>query len=100
MASRNNRPRSSNYKTRQHFNDNRSTCLKNCSACKAHIPRCANKKRYGGYMKIYAILTVLFLALFTANAQTTQYTYQGRLNDGSLGANGSYDFQFELYDAA
>ena len=28
------------------------------------------------------------------------FTYQGRLNDGGAAANGSYDFQFTLYDAA
>ena len=51
-------------------------------------------------MRIHTIFTILFLAVFTANAQTTEYTFQGRLSDGSLAANGSYDFQFELYDAA
>lgn len=29
----------------------------------------------------------------------TAFTYQGRLNDGNLPANGLYDFQFGLYDA-
>ena len=28
------------------------------------------------------------------------FTYQGRLNDGSSPANGAYDFQFKLFDAA
>lgn len=30
----------------------------------------------------------------------TGFTYQGRLNDGGSPANGAYDFQFLLYDAA
>ncbi|MGH9944834.1 MAG: hypothetical protein ACRD9R_20995 [Pyrinomonadaceae bacterium] len=35
-----------------------------------------------------------------ALAQTTTFTYQGRLTDASLVANGSYDFEFRLFDAA
>jgi hypothetical protein len=30
----------------------------------------------------------------------TAFTYQGRLTDGGSPANGAYDFEFELYDAA
>jgi hypothetical protein len=30
----------------------------------------------------------------------TGFTYQGRLTDGGSPANGAYDFEFELYDAA
>ena len=37
------------------------------------------------------------LSLF---AQGTAFTYQGRLNDGASVANGSYDLQFAIYDAA
>src|SRR5207248_8694174 len=36
----------------------------------------------------------------TALAQTTVFTYQGRLNDGGTAANGVLDMQFKLYDAA
>ncbi len=32
--------------------------------------------------------------------QTTAFTYQGSLNDGGNPANGSYDFQFVLYDSS
>lgn len=38
-----------------------------------------------------------------ASAQTPQgtgFTYQGRLSDGALPANGAYDFKLTLYDAA
>jgi len=34
------------------------------------------------------------------NAQTTTFTYQGRLADGGAPANGTYDLEFKLYDAA
>ncbi|MCK4451743.1 MAG: hypothetical protein KAX26_14250, partial [Anaerolineae bacterium] len=34
------------------------------------------------------------------DAVGTVFTYQGRLTDGGSPANGEYDFQFELYDAA
>jgi len=31
---------------------------------------------------------------------STAFTYQGRLTDNGLPANGTYDFQFRLFDAA
>jgi hypothetical protein len=34
----------------------------------------------------------------TAFAQTTSFTYQGKLNDGATAANGTYQFQFKLFD--
>ncbi len=43
-------------------------------------------------------LLVLWCAA-VALAQTTQFTYQGSLNDGSSPANGAYDLQFRLFDA-
>lgn len=33
-----------------------------------------------------------------AEAQTTSFTYQGRLTEGGLAANGMYDFQFAVFD--
>ena len=37
----------------------------------------------------------------TASAPlSTSFTYQGRLTDGGSPANGTYDFEFKLYDAA
>lgn len=44
-------------------------------------------------------LLLLLSGLLTAQAQTTQFTYQGRLTDSSLPANGTYDFQFALFNA-
>jgi hypothetical protein len=49
-------------------------------------------------------LTIIFLFVLTVGAvrglsQSGDFTYQGRLLDSSLAANGNYDFQFSLYDA-
>lgn len=49
-----------------------------------------------------AILTALFLLLVNigvAQAQSTAFTYQGKLTNGVGPATGSYDFQFKLFDA-
>lgn len=46
-----------------------------------------------------ALLVALLLAGVTSYAQTTAFTYQGKLTDSNLPANGSYDFQFKLFDA-
>src|SRR5690348_13219453 len=35
-----------------------------------------------------------------ARAQTTSFTYQGRLTDGDNPASGNYDLQFALFDAS
>src|SRR2546427_10374513 len=46
-------------------------------------------------------LTVLALLAATppATAQSTAFTYQGRLSSGANPANGSYDLRFAVYDA-
>ena len=56
--------------------------------------------KYKSYL-IFSIVTIfLFIAgAIAVSAQTTDFTYQGRLLDSSLAANGNYDFQFKLYDA-
>src|SRR5438552_3862468 len=46
-----------------------------------------------------ALLAILISA-FAINAQTTQFTYQGKLADGGAPANGQYDFQLKLFDTA
>jgi hypothetical protein len=57
-------------------------------------------------MKTKAALDLLTLALAfllsasSAPAQTTAFTYQGRLTDGGSPANGNYDLQFTLWDSA
>jgi hypothetical protein len=52
--------------------------------------------------KLHSLLIGLALAasLHQAAAQGTAFTYQGRLNDGTNPANGQYDFQFQVFDAA
>ena len=43
------------------------------------------------------ILLVIVLAVNAAIAQTTEFTYQGRLVDGASPADASYDFEFRLF---
>jgi len=45
------------------------------------------------------MLTVTFMFSSTALAQTTAFTYQGKLTDAGNPANGNYDLQFKLFDA-
>lgn len=46
------------------------------------------------------LLGALLLLPFTASAQTTAFTYQGRLTDGAFAANGNYDIRFSLHSVA
>lgn len=46
-----------------------------------------------------AVIVVFFLTA-TALAQTSAFTFQGKLNDGGAPANASYDMRFRLFDAA
>lgn len=48
---------------------------------------------------ILAIVLQLILAAGSLPAQTTAFTYQGRLQEGAHPADGSYDLQFSLADA-
>ena len=54
----------------------------------------------GKYISRLIAATLLFL-LTTAVcfAQSTSFTYQGRLTDGGTSANGNYDLQFALFDS-
>ncbi len=50
----------------------------------------------------FAMLTMVLAILFSASsvvAQTSSFTYQGRLTDGGTAANGNYDLQFALFDS-
>ena len=40
------------------------------------------------------------LLILGVSAQTTEFTFQGKLTDQNAAANGSYDLSFKLYDAA
>ena len=42
----------------------------------------------------------LFIFVVAARAQTTAFTYQGKLSDNGSPAAGQYDFQFKLFDTA
>ena len=44
-------------------------------------------------------LFVFFFSSIAINAQTTAFTYQGKLTDNTSVGNGTYDLQFALYDA-
>lgn len=49
----------------------------------------------------YLIPAILILLLgLSVNSQTTAFTYQGSLTDGGTPANGNYQMQFKLFDAA
>lgn len=53
-------------------------------------------------MKAFDLKLILFVVLsipVLAAAQTTEFTYQGRLSEGGAVGNGNYDFEFRLYDA-
>ncbi len=46
------------------------------------------------------LIPLLLLLSATATlAQSTGFTYQGRLQDNGTPANGSYDLQFTLFDS-
>lgn len=52
----------------------------------------------------YWLLAIGFLLMLSATAQrsfaqTTAFTYQGKLTDAGAPANGSFDLQFKLFDA-
>lgn len=49
--------------------------------------------------KLSLLLALLFSFTFSARAQTTTFSYQGRLNDSAGLANGVYDFKFTLWNA-
>jgi hypothetical protein len=54
-----------------------------------------------GFRLARAAFCFLLSALcYSVSAQSTAFTYQGRLNDGSEPANGIYDLRFGVYDAA
>jgi hypothetical protein len=53
-------------------------------------------------MRIRQVVLLLCLSALhlSAHGQTTAFTYQGRLTDAGNPANGNYDLQFKLFDAA
>ncbi len=64
----------------------------------AHLPPGPYKET----IMIISIFRALFLILVTIsaiNAQTSAFSYQGRLTDGANPANGNFQMQFKLFDA-
>lgn len=49
--------------------------------------------------RAFILCLIVVLACSTAFAQTTEFIYQGQLQNSSAPANGSFDFEFLLYDA-
>src|SRR6266568_2629224 len=61
------------------------------------LGRISNQRR-----SAYCLLVVFgcaWLLATNASAQTSAFTYQGRLTDGGTLANGNYDLQFALWDS-
>src|SRR5256714_2100432 len=61
------------------------------------LGRISNQRR-----SAYCLLVAFgcaWLLVTNASAQTTAFTYQGRLTDGGTPANGNYDLQFALWDS-
>jgi hypothetical protein len=48
---------------------------------------------------LHSLVAVVCLAGLSARAQSSAFTYQGRLNDSGQPATGVYDLRFSLYDA-
>ncbi|HQU83268.1 MAG TPA: hypothetical protein PKY59_09100 [Pyrinomonadaceae bacterium] len=49
---------------------------------------------------ISTIFLLLFAGISAVSAQTSAFSYQGRLNDNTLPANGTYEMEFKLFDSA
>jgi hypothetical protein len=56
--------------------------------------------KYKPWLASAALMTIIIIAsAHTAMAQSSVFTYQGRLIDDTLPSTGVYDFQFGLFDA-
>ena len=54
----------------------------------------------GSQLRLLTLTVVVcFACCASVFAQTTAFTYQGKLGDGGSAATGTYDFQFKLYNA-
>lgn len=49
---------------------------------------------------LFGAILIAVLCIMPASAQTTEFTYQGQLQNSSTPANGSFDFEFALFDTA
>ena len=57
-------------------------------------------RQINGRRLTVTLALIVFTSATSAFAQTSVFTYQGRLSDGGTPANGSYDLQFALFDSA
>ncbi len=69
------------------------------SAFNSPIRRSSSSLTIGSSFRVLALGLLLLMALTSASAQTTAFSYQGTLNVGGNPANGSYDLQFKIFDA-
>src|SRR6266480_861140 len=54
---------------------------------------------YRHFVGALFMMLCLFAGVSAAFAQTSSFTYQGRVTDGGTAANGNYDLQFALFDS-
>lgn len=59
-----------------------------------------NKMKVNTVFKFSWLVLCFIFSCGMAQAQTTAFTYQGKLNDMSIAANGQYDLTFRLFDSA
>src|SRR5438034_5678806 len=57
------------------------------------------KLQHRGSLVLIVLALSILIGASTTFAQTTSFTYQGRLTDGGTAANGNYDLQFVLFDS-
>ena len=50
------------------------------------------------WVSLLSLLVIAWCGSPALRAQTTAFTYQGRLNDSGTPANGTYDLRFIIYD--
>lgn len=50
--------------------------------------------------KLSMALSFIVMSVCSCLAQSTEFSYQGRLTNASIAATANYDFEFRLYDAS
>ena len=51
------------------------------------------------FLHVPVLALIIAFAAWVASGQTTTFVYQGKLQDGGIAANGTYEFEFRLYDS-
>ena len=57
------------------------------------------RQAINGLLILTLCAILLLINAQTTLAQTTQFTYQGKLSESGVPANGTYEMQFKLFDA-